>query len=165
MTTRCAGATLLTTAALTLTSGDNRADAQAAVMSAGAALVRSEVLHKRLTAAGGVDLYDEPRRSKMVPLFWARPAKIAEIAAGEEVVVTGIMETFVWHRRFVWLEVQRTATTPTETPTNGWIELGTQLLALNALRAQWTETPPTVPDAAEGEPGEPAIPTDGRTPQ
>ena len=110
--------------------------AQADVTSAGAALVRRELLNDNLTAQGNVHLYEEPQRFPIIPFLWRQPARVGEVEKGEEVEVVGIKETSVWQRRFVWLQIQRVPD-PGDAPMSGWIMLGPQHLAIASVWDQW----------------------------
>lgn len=117
--------------------------AQADITSVGGALVRREVLNENLTARGNVDLYREPQRVRFLPFLWQRPERAGEIEAGQTVEVVGVMETFAWQRRFVWMEVRLVP--PTEDDSHegepesrsGWIMLGPEHLAIASVWDQW----------------------------
>ena len=117
--------------------------AQADVTSVGGVVVRREVLNQHLTAQGNVDLYREPRRVPFLPFLWHRPERAGEIEAGQTVEVVGVMETFVWQRRFVWMEVRLLPVSGDDSHEgqperrSGWIMLGPEHLAITSVWDQW----------------------------
>ena len=117
--------------------------AQADVTSVGGVLVRREVMNEHLTAQWNVDLYREPRRVPFLPFLWRRPERAGEIEAGQTVKAVGVMETFVWQRRFVWMEVRLLPATEDDCreaepePRSGWIMLGPEHLAIASVWDQW----------------------------
>lgn len=117
--------------------------AQADITSVGGALVRREVLNENLTARGNVDLYREPQLVPFLPFLWQRPERVGEIEAGQSVEVVGVMETFAWQRRFVWIEVRLVPLAEDDShdgepePRSGWIMLGPEHLAIASVWDQW----------------------------
>ena len=108
------------------------------VSSAGGSLVERQVRDGLLTARRRIEVFVEPQRELLFPMFWRRGAPAGHVEKGEIVRVLGVKETYLWRDRVVWLEVERT--TDAEETKSVWQLVGHQLYASSSVRSHWRTT-------------------------
>ena len=130
------GAALITMALYAVGYGSATPTAQEDVMSPGGALVEMQVANARLTALRTVEVYQQPERLALLPMFWKDPERAGQIHEGEEVRILAVKETSLWWDRLVWLEMEQV-----DQDESVWFRIGPEESASRALWSDWTISP------------------------
>lgn len=109
------------------------------VFSAGGNLVERRVLDEVLVARRTLEVFEQPEREWLFPMFWKAPVPAGHVQRGEVVRVLGVKETYLWRDRLVWLQLQRTTAPNDAAPV--WYRIGPQEWATSNLRFHWDRAP------------------------
>jgi hypothetical protein len=138
MRSKTKGGALIAVALYALGHGTATPTAQEEVTSPGGALVARQILDENLTPRRTLEVYQQPERVWLLPMFWKTPERVGKVEPGEVVEVIGVKETYLWRDRLVWIQLQQANN---EDPV--WFRIGPQESASAALWRHWTRTDPT----------------------
>ena len=129
-------AALITMTVYVVGYGSATPTAQEDVMSPGGTLVEMQVANANLTALRSVEVYKQPERVALLPIFWKDPESAGQIQEGEKVQILAVKETSLWGDRLVWLEMKQACQDDSV-----WFRIGPEESASGALWADWMISP------------------------
>ena len=129
-------AALITMAMYAVSYGSATPTAQEDVMSPGGALIEMQVANASLTALRTVEVYKQPKRVALLPIFWKDPESAGQLHEGEEVQILAVKETSLWWDRLVWLEMKQASQDESV-----WFRIGPEESASRALWSDWKMSP------------------------